>query len=114
MNLRSYLGSLFTKANLNGELDQIRESARADAQLVVSTYVQEFEREAGMILLDHSHQFGEAETGNEYPDPLDYDEQLPELGTLTRSQLMGRARDRGMVYTRTITKIKLIEMLEKS
>ena len=123
MNLRTFLSSLFAGSDLNGELDQIRESARADAQLVVGTYVEEFKREASSLLTEHCQQFRDPEEGNgvyPQPDPLDYEEQispgrlswLADLQASTRHELLNLAKQRGLTYTRTVTKVKLIKMLE--
>ena len=89
-----------------------------DAKLVVGTYVNEFKREASCILTEHSQQFqDDPETGcGTWPQPLfeDEGENPVDLETSTRHELMKLARDLGLKYTRTITKVKLIEMLENS
>ncbi len=115
MNLRTFLSSLFTGSQLNGELDQIRESARADARLVVGTYVEEFEREASNLLTEHCQQFRDPEEGNgAWPQIEEPEFAFADLQESTRIELMGLAKDRGLTYTRNVTKVKLIEMLGES
>ena len=53
MNLKEFVIGVFTRgmrATLNGQLDSIRESARADAELTVGAYLDEFEKTAAGML----------------------------------------------------------------
>lgn len=57
MNLKNFLLGLFRGVSLNGELDQVRQAARQDAQLVAGTYVGEFEAEITRLLLQRQRRF---------------------------------------------------------
>jgi hypothetical protein len=57
MNLKQFLAGLFRGHNADGELETVRSAARDDAQLIVGTYVVEFEAEAARILLDRQQRF---------------------------------------------------------
>ena len=112
MNLKSFLSSLFTGSQLNGELDQIRESARADARLVVGTYVEEFGREASNLLSEHCQQFKDPEEGNgAWPQIEEPEFAFADLQQSTKVELMRLAKQRGLPCTYKTTKTKFIEML---
>lgn len=50
MNLRAFVIGIFRGFSAaDGELDAIRETARADARQIVGTYVQEFRAEAARV-----------------------------------------------------------------
>lgn len=57
MNLKNFLLGLFRGFSAEGELEQVRNAARQDAQLVVGAYVDEFEAEASRLLADRQQRF---------------------------------------------------------
>lgn len=113
MSLRHYLLGMFRGFSANGELEAVEDAAKADAQLVVGTYVAAFEAEASRLLNTSQQRFvsydpNEIEGEIVPPFPDDWSAVDEDW---TRQELMGEAKLRQIPYTRATTKDELLESL---
>ena len=104
MNVISFLTGIFRGQNLDGQLDQVRAAARQDAELVVGTYVQEFEATAARVLLASQQRLTDQRDVEDADWEMDY-------SGWSRPQLMSEVKTRGLEVARSDTKQDLIAKL---
>lgn len=119
MTLVSYLTGLFRGHSADGELEAVRDAARQDAQLMVGTYVQEFEAEAAKIFTSRQRHFlglqkeeEEEEPDSEATEAVVYDkDKLARYGKWARPRLVKAANKAGVSGVRDMTKGNLVYAL---
>ena len=107
MNVKQFLLGLFRGQSMNGELQQVRDAARQDADLIVGTYLSEFESRTSQLLTERQQRF----IGfKEEPEEIDAEYEVDYSG-LTRPELMRLAKSQGLEYSRSSTREDLIGLL---
>lgn len=113
MSLKSFILGMFTGQKMNGEIEQVKESARNDARELTTAYFDAFADEARKIMHEKQQLFlGHTPTDPEVGPTIDAEYKVKqEYANLDRPALMRLAKEAGHPVQKTMTKDDLIDLL---